>query len=159
LACGVFNLCLLSSCPSSSLLEIDTSPRFIREATRSLPSIPLSNYTTDSYHISLNSRTRLGSPRLHRRCHLPDTTTQPTTTYHVKMTSTYPNPTQTSNLPRNDSFSTDDIKRAFQASERKPRNHLSLKIAQTDEPSVPPPSPLQSRPSSCIWQGYNGNLR
>ena len=66
------------------------------------------------------------------------------------MTSTHPQPTQTTGLPRNDSFSTDDITRAFQASESKPRNNLSLRVVQADEICVPPPSPLPSRPASVF---------
>lgn len=68
------------------------------------------------------------------------------------MTSTLPQPTQSGpRLPRNDSFSTDDITRAFQASESKPRNNLnlSLRVAQ-EEICVPPPSPLPSRPASVF---------
>ncbi|KAM0705413.1 hypothetical protein Q7P35_008203 [Cladosporium inversicolor] len=63
------------------------------------------------------------------------------------MTSTLPQP---ASLPRNDSFSTDDITRAFQASESKPRNNLSLRVVQADEICVPPPSPLPSRPASVF---------
>jgi hypothetical protein len=68
------------------------------------------------------------------------------------MTSTLPQPTRTTCLPRNDSFSTDDITRAFQASESKPRNNmnLSLRVVQADEICVPPPSPLPSRPASVF---------
>lgn len=64
------------------------------------------------------------------------------------MTSTLPQPSQAPRLPRN--FSEDDITRAFQASESKPRNNLSLRVAQADEICVPPPSPLPSRPASVF---------
>ncbi|KAM0699479.1 hypothetical protein Q7P36_000481 [Cladosporium allicinum] len=66
------------------------------------------------------------------------------------MTSTLPQPSETPRLPRNDSFSTDDIARAFQASASKPRNNLSLRVVQQDEICVPPPSPLPSRPASVF---------
>ena len=66
-----------------------------------------------------------------------------------------PMPTYQSQLPRVDSFSTDDITKAFQAAASKPRNHLSIKIVQQDETTVPPPSPLVSRPSSA-W-GHRDN--
>lgn len=69
------------------------------------------------------------------------------------MTSTLPQPAQAPRLARNDSFqnfSTDDITRAFQASESKPRNNLSLRVVQADEICVPPPSPLPSRPGSVF---------
>ncbi|KAM0719328.1 hypothetical protein Q7P37_005233 [Cladosporium fusiforme] len=66
------------------------------------------------------------------------------------MTSTLPQPAQAPRLPRNDSFSTDDITRAFQASASKPRNNLSLRVVQADEICVPPPSPLPSRPASVF---------
>lgn len=66
------------------------------------------------------------------------------------MTSTFPQPAQAPCLPRNDSFSTDDITRAFQASESKPRNNLSLRVVQDQEICVPPPSPLPSRPVSVF---------
>jgi hypothetical protein len=67
------------------------------------------------------------------------------------MTSTFPQPSQGgARLPRNDSFSTDDIARAFQASESKPRNNLSLRVVQAEEVCVPPPSPLPSRPASVF---------
>ena len=55
-------------------------------------------------------------------------------------------------LTRNDStssFSSADINQAFKDSASKPRNHLSLKVAQADETTVPPPSPLHSRPASA----------
>ncbi|KAK5168669.1 uncharacterized protein LTR77_005978 [Saxophila tyrrhenica] len=65
------------------------------------------------------------------------------------MTSTMPLPTSQTQLPRNDSFSTDDITKAFKASDTKARNHLSLKIVKQDETTVPPPSPHESRPASA----------
>ncbi|EMC95953.1 hypothetical protein BAUCODRAFT_34716 [Baudoinia panamericana UAMH 10762] len=64
------------------------------------------------------------------------------------MTDTMPLPSTTTQLPRNDSFSADDISKAFQASAAKPRNNLSLRIVQQDETLVPPPSPHHSRPST-----------
>ncbi|KAL1582643.1 hypothetical protein WHR41_08748 [Cladosporium halotolerans] len=66
------------------------------------------------------------------------------------MTSSLPQPAQAPRLPRNDSFSTDDIARAFKASATKPRNDLSLRVAAADEVCVPPPSPLPSRPASTF---------
>ena len=74
---------------------------------------------------------------------------------YINMTSTMPMPTDQTQLPRVDSFSTDDITKAFQAAATKPRNHLSIKIVQQDETTVPPPSPLVSRPSSA-W-GHRDN--
>jgi len=65
------------------------------------------------------------------------------------MISTMPLPQSTDKLPRNDSFSTNDITNAFKASATKPRNHLSLKVVQQDETAVPPPSPHESRPASA----------
>ncbi|KAK5119527.1 hypothetical protein LTR85_007627 [Meristemomyces frigidus] len=59
-----------------------------------------------------------------------------------------PMPSSGAQLPRNDSFSADDLTKAFKASASKPRNNLSLRIVQKDETTVPPPSPLDSRPSS-----------
>lgn len=70
------------------------------------------------------------------------------------MFDTMPEPQHNANgvsLPRNDSFSTEDIARAFQASALKPRNHLSLKIVQQDELEVPPPTPHES---SSIMMAY-----
>lgn len=66
---------------------------------------------------------------------------------HSTMTDTMPMPTSGSQLTRND-FSTEDLTKAFKASATKPRNNLSLRIVQKDETTVPPPSPLDSRPSS-----------
>ncbi|GAB7366339.1 hypothetical protein MBLNU230_g8139t1 [Neophaeotheca triangularis] len=64
------------------------------------------------------------------------------------MFDTMPQPQQQTYLPRNDSFSSQDISKAFQASAQKPRNNLSLRVVKQDETTVPPPSPLESRPSS-----------
>ncbi|KXT03162.1 hypothetical protein AC579_4971 [Pseudocercospora musae] len=65
------------------------------------------------------------------------------------MTDTMPMPSSPAQIPRNDSFSAEDLSNAFKASATKPRNDLSLRIAPSrDEPSVPPPSPRTSRPSS-----------
>ncbi|KAK4498183.1 hypothetical protein PRZ48_010840 [Zasmidium cellare] len=58
-----------------------------------------------------------------------------------------PMPTQQSPIPRNDSFSAEDLTKALKASATKPRNELSLRIANHDEPAVPPPSPRESRPA------------
>lgn len=66
----------------------------------------------------------------------------------LKMTDTMPLPTQQSPIPRNDSFSAEDLSKALKASATKPRNELSLRIALHDEPTVPPPSPRESRPAS-----------
>ncbi|KAH9845801.1 hypothetical protein Tdes44962_MAKER00011 [Teratosphaeria destructans] len=72
------------------------------------------------------------------------------------MTDAMPLPSSTTHhIPRNDSFSTDDIHRAFQASASKPRNDLSLRIVQQPEIAPPPPSPLVSRPGSVVY----GNRR
>jgi len=62
-------------------------------------------------------------------------------------------PTPTT-LPRNDSFTNSDLTKAFQASARKPRNQLSLKIMQSqdDKPTaVPPPSPLEGTWAYARW--------
>lgn len=57
------------------------------------------------------------------------------------MTDLMPSPQSTSGLPRNDSFSTEDIARAFRASALKPRNDRSLRIMREEEIDVPPPTP------------------
>lgn len=59
------------------------------------------------------------------------------------MTESMPLPQNTSQLPRNDSFSTEDIAKAFKASAKKPRNDLSLRIVRQDETEVPPPTPRE----------------
>ena len=75
------------------------------------------------------------------------------------MTSTMPLPSYQTQLPRNDSFSTDDITKAFKDSASKPRNHLSLKVVKQDETSVPPPSPSESRPASVYGSRQDRDRR
>jgi hypothetical protein len=62
------------------------------------------------------------------------------------MTDTMPMPSQRSTIPRNDSFSAEDLTKALEASASKARNDLSYRL--NDSPSVPPPSPQRSRAPS-----------
>jgi len=71
------------------------------------------------------------------------------------MTDAMPQPMPSVQLARNDSFSADDIHNAFKASASKPRNNLSLRIVKQDETTVPPPSPLGSRPPSIYIRSDN----
>lgn len=75
------------------------------------------------------------------------------------MTDTMPLPSSGTHLPRNDSFSADDLTKALKASASKPRNNLSLRIVQKSETTVPPPSPLGSRPSSFYGQRVDSHRR
>ncbi|KAK5138055.1 hypothetical protein LTR08_005853 [Meristemomyces frigidus] len=65
------------------------------------------------------------------------------------MTDAMPMPSSATQLARND-FSAEDLTKAFKASDKKPRNHLSLRIVHKDETTVPPPSPLESRSASSF---------
>ncbi|TKA30435.1 hypothetical protein B0A50_02662 [Salinomyces thailandicus] len=81
-------------------------------------------------------------------------TQTPTQAIPKTMTDTMPLPSNThDSLPRNDSFSTNDIHEAFKASATKPRNNLSLRVVKQDETAPPPPSPLHSRPVSAFGHG------
>ena len=112
--------------------------------------IPLRPITTSKVRSqTLSSLAPCSSPRLLCNKDILRKTLQQ---HHNKlnMTSMLPSPPQGARLPRNDSFSTEDITRAFQESASKPRNHLSLRIVHHDETSPPPPSPLESRPVSSF---------
>ncbi|KAK4613458.1 hypothetical protein CLAFUW4_09190 [Fulvia fulva] len=62
------------------------------------------------------------------------------------MTDSMPTPARQTCIPRNDSFSAEDLSKALKASANKPRN-LSIRDIN-DDPAVPPPSPQKSRRSS-----------
>ena len=56
----------------------------------------------------------------------------------IIMTDTMPLPTQGSSIPRNDSFSAEDLTKALKASATKSTNELGLRRASQDETAVPP---------------------
>lgn len=77
------------------------------------------------------------------------TTTAPSTVATTtKMTDTMPLPTQHSSIPRNDSFSAEDLTKALKASAKKSSKTQAFAALQQDHSAVPPPSPHQSRPVS-----------
>ncbi|KAI5363946.1 hypothetical protein Slin15195_G096010 [Septoria linicola] len=65
------------------------------------------------------------------------------------MTDIMPEPTSRSSIPRNDSFSIEDFTNAFKASSSKTKsNNRSYRVADSNVPTVPPPSRSSSRPAS-----------
>ncbi|CZT14627.1 uncharacterized protein RCC_00599 [Ramularia collo-cygni] len=62
------------------------------------------------------------------------------------MTDTMPQPTQNSSIPRNNSFSAEDLTKALKASATKKSGAFTS--LQQDHSAVPPPSPHHSRPVS-----------
>lgn len=133
--------------------DITSSHAFLSAAEESPHTLPLSSGPLQD-HIRYDSlRQSLYTNRSHCIVHHLGPSL-PLQEQHCKsivnMTSTLPNPPQGARLPRNDSFSTEDITRAFKASATKPRNNLSLSIVKHDETSPPPPSPLDSRPASSF---------
>ncbi|KAF2213373.1 hypothetical protein CERZMDRAFT_90434 [Cercospora zeae-maydis SCOH1-5] len=65
------------------------------------------------------------------------------------MTDMMPEPASRSNIPRNDSFSIEDFTNAFKASAIKSKSgDRSYRTADSNVPTVPPPSRSSSRPAS-----------
>lgn len=76
------------------------------------------------------------------------------TTSSTTMTDMMPEPTSRSTIPRNDSFSVEDITKAFKASASKSKtSERQYRIADSNVPTVPPPSRSSSRPASIYGAG------
>ncbi|GIZ48273.1 uncharacterized protein RHO25_011453 [Cercospora beticola] len=65
------------------------------------------------------------------------------------MTDMMPEPASRTTIPRNDSFSVEDFTNAFKASASKSKTgDRSFRVADSNVPTVPPPSRSSSRPAS-----------
>lgn len=130
---------------SASFSSPDTTAT-LTDTHRYSPALTDSTRTSERARKPARKRadhTRLGPSPAHEK---------QTQAHQPAMTDSMPQPQpHAASIPRNDSFSTEDIARAFRASALKPRNDLSLRIVKHDETMVPPPTPheaMRSFPSS-----------
>jgi hypothetical protein len=68
---------------------------------------------------------------------------------NAKMTDAMPLPAPRTPIPRNDSFSAEDLTKALKAAVNKPRDFLNV---QQDILAVPPPSPNYTKFATPSWK-------
>lgn len=140
----LINAISLSSLCFSSCLTIlqDTLPSYQPRSYRHISSSPSTQKDCFLFTTTLQETIKNIPPY-----HTPPNTnkTAPSTKTTAKMTDAMPLPTQRSSIPRNDSFSAEDLTKALKASATK---KSSTNLFSQDHSAVPPPSPHQSRPVS-----------